>query len=520
MLIRLEPDGNKTILELLHEKGIDLPADCAGTGRCGKCKVKVVEGEVPVGHNDMRFFSATKYLEGYRIACSAIPVEPIVCEVDDAAAPKVVTEFEDRSETSEQDSEEYTQINTEAEAKGQFYATVDLGTTTLAIKLYDDRGTLVGTGSALNPQRIYGADVISRIQAARSGKADDLRDSVRKKMAENIFDLLQRLKAETESLKLVAVAGNTAMLHILRGFDCEGLAMHPFKPVSLEFEELPAKEIFGDIFPNATVAVFPGISAFVGADIVAGIYGLRLDEAKEPKLLMDIGTNGELVLKTEKGFMCSSSSAGPAFEGGELSCGMAGITGAVESVMIEMEDGEPGVMCRVIGGGAAKGLCGSGALELLSELVKNRLVDEEGTLTEDYFYDGFPIAQKEDGNVLAITQLDIRALQLAKSAVRAASELLLKRAGAKEPDIILAGGMGTFIDPERLKPIGMFPEARSVSFAGNTALLGLKRYIDEVRDGRGMEAKRSLEYISKNCTEIAAAEDPGFQELFLGFMGF
>ena len=266
---------------------------------------------------------------------------------------------------------------------------------------------------------------------------------------------------------------------------------------------------------------FPGVSAFVGADVVSGVYGEQLDKGTRPKLFMDMGTNGEMVLKTENGLLCASASAGPAFEGGELSCGMAGMTGAVESVRIVIdEDKTPGVICRVIGGGKVKGLCGSGALELLSELIKHGFVDEEGTLSEEYFDDGFPFAETEDGTVLAMTQLDIRSLQLAKSAIRASAEMLLQIGEVEEPDIILAGGMGTFIDPEMMKVIGIFPACNSITFAGNAVLKGLERYINAAVAGKEDEAAKELKGIAAGTREVTVANEPQFQKLFLKYMNF
>ena len=522
MIIDLKPDNNKTILQLLQEQGIKIPADCGGTMRCGKCRVKVVSGDIPVTKEDMKFFSASKYLAGYRLACHAIPTGPITIEVEDPEEAKILTGFEDWDSELSAAEEGITIFKAVDPMSGEpLYASVDIGTTTIVTTVYDETGERVGIATSMNPQRVFGADVVTRIQTARSGRGPELRLLVINAIKAGLCGILERLQVMSERLLRIVIAGNTSMLHILRGFDCEGLATFPFTPVSVDYASEPAIVCFGNTFENANVVFFPGVSAFVGADVVSGVYGEQLDKGTRPKLFMDMGTNGEMVLKTENGLLCASASAGPAFEGGELSCGMAGMTGAVESVRIVIdEDKTPGVICRVIGGGKVKGLCGSGALELLSELIKHGFVDEEGTLSEEYFDDGFPFAETEDGTVLAMTQLDIRSLQLAKSAIRASAEMLLQIGEVEEPDIILAGGMGTFIDPEMMKGIGIFPACNSITFAGNAVLKGLERYINAVVEGKEDEAAKELKGIAAGTREVTVANEPQFQKLFLKYMDF
>jgi uncharacterized 2Fe-2S/4Fe-4S cluster protein (DUF4445 family) len=524
MIVQLKPDGNKTALELLREQGLNITADCSGEGRCGKCRIKVVEGDIPVTKEDMRFFDATKYLQGYRLACRAVVKDPVTVEIPDPLEAQILTSVgtqnTHRPKRMNASTSRIDIIKKDAADLSTMYASADIGTTSIVVMLYDAAGEVIATASAINPQRCFGADVVSRIQAARAGRDRSMRAMTADTLRDCLLDLADVFNADVSNIKDLVIVGNTAMLHILRGLDCNGLAAYPFKPVSLDFVREPGYNLLGNGFETATVIYFPGISAFVGADVVSGVYGLDLAKDDTPKLFIDMGTNGELVLFTKDGLTCSSSSAGPAFEGGELSCGMAGMTGAVESVQIVMDDdGRPGVMCKVIGGGHVKGLCGSGAMKLLSELVMHGFVDEDGTLSEEYFYDGFPFAETEDGTVLCMTQLDVRALQLAKSAIRAISELMLKSAGVEKPRIILAGGMGSFVEPEALKYIGMLPEGE-ISFAGNTALLGTKRFVEALAKGKETEAVKELMHIALETKEIVASQDPEFQGLFLEYMGF
>lgn len=349
------------------------------------------------------------------------------------------------------------------EQTGEFRLAVDLGSTTIGYGVISgDDDSVVKTGIIENPGVSYGKNIMSRMGAYVAGA----KDIITTKMRASICDLGAKNQVSGD----IVVSANTTMNHMLLGYDCEGLMEAPYRPVTLEGKR------------DESFRTFPGFSAFVGGDIVSGVRYLSLDKKEEISLLIDLGTNGEMVLGNRHGFVVSSVAAGPAFEEW----------------------------------GASHGMYGSGVIDICCRLLKTGIIDKNGTFLDDGFLqNGFPISGIRDREVF-LTQDDIRDIQLAKAAVRAGVELLLKLYGISYEDvahIYLAGGMGEHLKVESAVALGMLPPHPHITYAGNTSLLGA---IEEVI----YPDTDRLRKITELGTAVLLSEDERFNDIFVENMSF
>lgn len=366
------------------------------------------------------------------------------------------------------------------------YIAIDIGTTTVAWEI-EYKGAQC-SGGFVNPQRLYGADVMSRIKQAEAGNERKMQELLADRLSETLTQALQPMSQgqKIEDAK-IAIAANTTMLHILNGWDCAGLGRAPFTPHTLELSTWNAiewrRQLGMDwlkICEDYTVAELPGVSTFVGADIVSGMLAMNLDRMQENVLLVDLGTNGEMVLGTKDGFFVTSTAAGPAFEASE----------------------------------AALQIHASGIFKALHRMRKLHVMDETGLLAEPYFTEGYPVGQ------IRITQEMIREFQMAKAAIRAGIDILLKEhgiTGQQLDHIYLAGGMGYYMNPEDAVAIGLLPEVNSskVHAVGNTSLKGLEQYLKDEK-AAGVQMAKTV----ARTTEIILADHPDFEEIYLENMAF
>ena len=560
--------AGENLLQYIRKKNIRIPALCAGNGSCGSCRIRIAASagvSVP-SKREREVFSREELEQGWRLACLQRPAGPVRIEIPDYREE----DFEILA--GRPDTEEKPQ-------PGHRYGiALDLGTTTLALALTDlTEGRVIRTVSGLNRQRLYGADVISRIQAAESGNLHRLSELVKEDIRTLIRQLLPPSAwAGTE----VTIAANTAMIHLLLGLSCGGLGSYPFRPLTLGGEELPWSAVFGDRpdsagqaepaekrgrtgkaeMPDRTglrsiaaegdgrdskVRILRGISSFIGADITAGIYALDLDLLKGNTLFLDLGTNGEMVLVRDGRISCASAAAGPALEGGNLSCG----TGSVPGAVCGLEICGSSVLLQTIGGKAPVGFCGSGVIETAAALLEAGLMDRTGRLCEDlrghgfdllktgYILQGdalqgkgsfnpgrgektpFPATGKVQRISVCMTQEDIRQLQLAKAAIRAGIEILLRGEGlacGRIDRVFLAGAFGTFLNPRKAAAIGLIPEelAGKAEPAGNTSLAGAVKSLCEP------DSTERIRRIAEQAKERILANESGFEELFIRYMDF
>ena len=529
----------KNLLEMLQEKNEYISAPCNGNGICGKCVVQYKRGATEPTRRDREVFSEKQLEDGYRLACQSYPAGAYEVEIPESEETiEVLSEW---GKQQKMDAEGLTEADTQtpAEAKTSggiqdketaegtaektenalYGICIDIGTTTLAALLVNlETEADCQTAVSVNHQRAYGSDVLSRISASNGGKKWEIQRCIRQDLQKLIRELLQKEKITEQQIQRIVIAGNTTMCHLLRGFSCETLGVAPFLPVDLSWMEGSAADFLGMKELDTKVVILPGISAFVGADIMAGIAKMNMHRSEGYHLLLDIGTNGEMVLGNCRHMYVTSTSAGPAFEGGNISCGMASIPGVISHVFME-ETGKAGF--QVIGetDGENKkqqaiGICGTGMIDLVYELREHQMIDEYGTYSDLYFDTGYELAEK-----VKFTQNDIRELQMAKAAIRAGVDILVKKAGIafdEVDDCYLAGGFGTKIDITKAAGIGLIPKELEVKTipVGNTVLAGTKEVL------LGRISKEELEKIQTMAEVINLAEENDFEELYLSYMDF
>ena len=467
---------------------------CGGHGLCGKCKV-IAKGELsPITEREKSLLSAEQLSEGFRLACLTFALGN--CEI--------VT----------LDGEKGSQIVTEGALPAieidpifkEYGVSIDIGTTTLAARLYKSDGTLVSSTSMLNPQQEWGADVISRVESALNGKGKELASSIRAALSGIITELAFSADIDPKNIDGVVITGNTIMLSLLTETSPEPFSHAPFEAKRLFGETLSAAELKVRVLKKDTkIYVAPCISAFVGADTVCALLATELC-SKDTAMLADIGTNGEIALWHNGKLTVCSTAAGPAFEGVGISMGMRGAAGAIDKVTLINGKLEP----HVIGNVPPAGICGSGLIDAVACLLDNETIDETG-----YFEDKSILIKAP----VSITRQDIRMLQLAKSAIKAGVMTLLHNQGLSEADIsslYIAGGFGNYLNKRNAARIGLLPKtlaARSLS-AGNAALSGASMIL------LNSASKTKAEAIAKvaNVTELAT--DPFFSEEYVAGMLF
>jgi len=519
------PEG-ASLLDALSMNGIRLASACGGSGYCGQCRIRLLAGELAVTTEDRKFFTNEKLAQGWRLACKAYPAgNNCAIEIKNVEeAFEVVTDHDNGKKIDSNERKDASDANGYLPNIGRINRfdadccgiAIDIGTSTLAASLVSiEDGRTLGTYSAVNPQRVYGADVIARIQAANSGKLEILRELLKTELLCGICDLVERAAVDKKRIKKLAIACNTTMGHILLGYSCEGLGRYPYTPVNLSTVELTFSELFNSDYLKAPVTVMPGISTFVGGDIVAGLLSCSFDKLEKACLFIDLGTNGEIALGNKDRILVSSSAAGPAFEGGNISCGTGSIAGAICS--IDIADGKTGY--RTISDKEAVGICGTGIIELASELLKEGFIDETGLLVKEFFKDGFPIKSRNGESIFRFTQKDIRQLQLAKAAVRAGMDILIKEYGIGYEDIdnvYLAGGFGFRLNLQKAANIGLLPGELldRIKLVGNAALSGAIAYLLD------RDAPLRLAAIIKAAKELALAEYEEFNSLYPEYMYF
>ena len=499
---------------MLQEKNEYISAPCNGNGICGKCIVRYKSGATEPTKQDREFLSEKQLEQGYRLACQSYPTEEYKVEI-----PELEETIEVLSQWENQRTEEILKNTAEGTAEKTENAIygicIDIGTTTLAALLVNLKTEAdCQTAVSVNHQRTYGADVISRIDASNNGKKWEMQRCIRQDLQKLVGELAEKEGIHVAQIQRIVIAGNTTMCHLLRGFSCETLGVAPFLPVDLSWMEGSAADFLGMKELDTKVVILPGISAFVGADIMAGIAKMNMHRSEGYHLLLDIGTNGEMVLGNCRHMYVTST----AFEGGNISCGMASIPGVISHVFME-ETGKAGF--QVIGetDGENKkqqaiGICGTGMIDLVYELREHQMIDEHGTYSDLYFDTGYELAEK-----VKFTQNDIRELQMAKAAIRAGVDILVKKAGITFDEVdncYLAGGFGTKIDIKKAAGIGLIPKELEMKTipAGNTVLAGTKEVL------LGRISKEELEKIQTMADVINLAEENDFEELYLSYMDF
>ncbi len=473
--------------EVLFPYGVEFP--CGGRARCKGCRVRVLEGNLPVTAEQARILSQKELDAGWRLACHCRADEDLTLELAQWEAAIL--------------SDESPFTFTPRSGLG---IAIDVGTTTLVAQLLDLRSADVqAVTTALNSQAKHGADVMSRVGfAVNEKKQDVLTDLIRRQTGTMIDDLLRRGKAEAASVTDVVLVGNTVMHHLFSGIDCTPLSRYPFEPVRDGLVTFRAQDLGWNAGGN--IRFLPCLGGFVGSDILAGVLAVNLHRSEKPLCLIDLGTNGEIVVGSRRGLLCCSTAAGPAFEGARISMGMRAATGAIAEV--EPAEGG-GLSCRTLGDVAPRGICGSGLVDAAAVLLGS------GRITP-----GGRFAGREPSIMLAppvaLTQTDIRELQLAKGAIAAGVRILLGKSGLESGDIervYLAGAFGNYVNTASARRIGLvnFPPEKIVP-SGNTALRGAKRAL--------FDEPGAYDALASGVRHVALDSDGDFQDVYVEEMTF
>ena len=589
------------VLEAAALAGLTVDTPCGGQGVCGKCLVKFVHGVGQPTAADAERLGEDELSQGWRLACQAtiesasvihVPEtslfggrHQILAERQKTAATDVMPsvrkvyvempeptlhsndpdvirlerklgkikvdldllkmlphrlregKFAGTAVMTDHHLIDFEQGDTTGRCHGMAF---DIGTTTIVGSLLDlTDGREVGLASGINPQVSFGDDVLSRIKHSTSCEhcLGELRKSVLGAIVEIIHAACKEASVSPREIYEITFAGNTTMQHLLCGIDPTQLGQVPFTPVFGDGLLLSAAQLEIPIHPRAAAYVFPVIGGFVGGDTVAGILATNMLELDGPVLMVDIGTNGEIVLAHQGKLWAASTAAGPAFEGARISCGMRATTGAIEKVLL---DGDAHL--GVIGNARPTGLCGSGLIDLAAELLRRGVVSPEGRLLEKdelpaslaaplrervvSHGDGQPeflLADKDShghGNRLSLTQRDVRELQLATGAIRAGIKIVCKQAGFKTSDlqrVLIAGGFGSFIRRSNAQRIGLLPtdvHHERIAYVGNASLDGAKWAL------LSTQARKRGEEFARRAMHVELSQDGDFQMEFAEAMIF
>lgn len=427
-------DGTPLLKDVLHT---DSP--CGGRGTCGKCKVQLSGHVSPPNDAERR--------AGCRLACQAILLGDACAELAQERSARIETETGRLGEKK----------------LGTYGIAADIGTTTVVMALLDQNGTCVAKSACFNPQRTVAADVIGRIDAAMHGKADLLRDGIEDCLSGLLSDVCAQAGISERLVEKAVLTGNTAMLYLLTGRSPASIAHAPFRSETMFGEQID--------FRGIPALLPPCMDAFVGADITCALLASDMTADKKTALLCDIGTNGEIALWKDGKLLVTSTAAGPAFEGAEISCGCGSVSGAIDRVYAA--NGR--VYAHTIDETKAIGICGSGLVDAVGAFLETGEIDETGASDGD-------LLLAANGGTVTLTQADIRALQLAKAAVRAGMDTLLRYADTSADAVdafYLAGGFGNHLPMRSAVRIGLLPQALAgkAVLLGNAALTGAIRLL-------------------------------------------
>lgn len=386
---------------------------------------------------------------------------------------------------------------------------IDIGTTTVVFQLITSKG-VQKTYKTINPQRRFGIDVLSRIEASNRGRKNDLASVIRYTLISGYKEITR----EYGDAEKVIIAGNTTMIHLLMGYSCVTLGEYPFKSEHLNTHRTTFDHVTNSKVSPVETIILGGISAFVGGDITSGLYMCDFDKSEKVNLFIDLGTNGEMAVGSKDKIIVTSTAAGPAFEGGKISCGTGSVDGAICSVDLKSDITKKSAEIKTINNKPPAGICGTGIIELVSELLDAKIIDKTGLLCDKYFDSGYSIAEN-----ISFTQGDIRQLQMAKSAVHAGVEILVREYGVNLTDIdtvYLAGGFGYGLSIEKACNIGILPKEfmGKTKAIGNSSLGGCAKCCSDT----GYEAR--IEHIKNISMEMSLANCSDFEKLYIEYMNF
>jgi len=489
--IRLHPLGKELkvndrtpLIDVLHEFGIEFP--CGGKGTCGKCKVRILDGEISITQQHQQKLEKLDLASDWRLACLSSCTDEITLEIEQFNHLILADESE-----------------FDFSPREGFGVAVDLGTTTIVAQLIDlSSAKVLAVETMLNPQLKFGADLISRIQACMDGHATEMTQIIRSSFRIMIELMLKKHNLELQKVVLV---GNTVMQHIFSDSDVTPLSVYPFHAGNLGLRAFNPVELGWNFKVKEKVQFYPSIGSFVGSDILAGIAATGLHRRENYIALIDLGTNGEIVVGNKNQIVCASTAAGPAFEGANISMGMRAVTGAISS--LNMFAGK--IEASVIGNTAPKGICGSALIDAIAILRKMELIGIFGEINSGEKH--IQLAGK-----VILTQKDINEFQLAKAAIAAGLTILANQLSidlADIEEIYIAGAFGNYINIENIVATGMIElPAEKIHKMGNTALIGAKMFL--------FSDIGITDEILTRTRHINLEGDPNFQDIYVDKMLF
>ncbi len=489
-VLRLLPLGKEIqvnhgtpLIDVLHEFGIEFP--CGGKGTCGKCKIRLLNGEIETDNHKHKL-EQLNLSNDWRLACYSF------CNGD------ITLEIEQFNHLILADESEFDFIPQEG-----FGVAIDLGTTTLVAQLIDlSSAKVLAVETMLNPQVKFGADLISRIQACLDGNAHEMTHLIRKTTGSMISLMLEKHPVD---LRKISIVGNTAMQLIFSSCDVSPLSMYPFHTNDLGIKLFVPEELNWDFKVSGEIKFHPSIGSFVGSDILAGIAATGIHEKENYSALIDLGTNGEIVVGNTNQIVCASTAAGPAFEGANISMGMRAVTGAISS--LTLKDGK--IEATVIGNTTPKGICGSALIDAVAILRKLDLIGMFGEINSGET--GIHLKGKVN-----LTQKDINEFQLAKAAIASGLTILTSELGLQLSDIqeiYIAGGFGNYINISHVVETGMIElQEEKIHKMGNTALIGAKMFL--------FSNPEVIDEILKKTRHINLEGNPDFQDIYVDKMLF
>lgn len=578
---KLEYNPSQSLLEILVENEVFIDNPCNGKGSCGKCKVRILEGNLPViSETEAKFLKREEIDSGVRLSCLVLPQEDITIELlqkerthevlttgyipDFNFQPSIhKTVFELKKPTldnqiSFEDSicntfgvekldlwllqqprikdekitgifncDELIGIESGDTADLIYGIAIDIGTTTVVTSLVDmNTGKELSVASMINPQKKFGLDVLTRITYEIENPNDakeKLQCEIVNAINEMIEDVCDQSGIDKTNIYEISIAANCTMMHFLLGVDATSIGNSPYAPAFVKSKTILAKEIGLKASPFARLYCLPSVSAYIGADIVAGAYVCQLHKADENILFIDIGTNGEIVLSNHGKLLSCSCAAGPALEGMNISSGMRAAEGAIEDIKIT----ENGIEFKVIGNEEPIGICGSGILAAVRELINTGLVQKNGAFIKkekieesDYRYDILQLDGKKRECVLKsspeqilITQGDVRQVQLAKGAILSGFYALLKQANidmSKLHKVMIAGQFGAHLPADSLVGTGILPKEvkDKLVYVGNSSKTGAYMALMSV------DAKHQIEELAHQMDYMELGASEGYERLF------
>ena len=568
-MLSVKPVGKQNILELLRAQNILMESPCNGKGLCGKCKIRILSGQVnSLTTQEKTFLTQLEQEKNIRLACLTIPLtevvldplglleekqsvilgdgempetmfDPIVtcktmdtaslhenngralCDFVPSSAPLPLSLLQALPEKMADGAAElicYADSPVDLRKdKAAFGFAVDIGTTTVAVTLLDlCNGQKLGEDGFINPQKAFGLDVLSRIHydMEHPNGVRELQKAIVDRLNQSIDKLTSLSGVPLDAVYELVIGGNSTMLHCLLGVPLASLGKAPYRSVFNRPITVKATELGFLFHPEARIYCIPAVSAYIGGDIVSGALAARLDEATDTVLFLDIGTNGEMILSRKGQMFACSCAAGPALEGMNISCGMRAEPGAIEHVRFTKETVELGV----IGQDAPRGLCGSGILEAVSQGVAANIIAKSGRINSDSPFTDIDengkrriILDKEHG--IYVTQGDIRQVQLCKGAILSGILTLLEQLELKVDQIdrlLVAGQFGKHLNPVSLTGAGLIPpglETR-ISYIANSSMTGAKMCLFSRKDRcRAEEIAHKIAYIELSIS-------PGYEKLF------